>query len=168
MYTIRRLSKRFRIFLLAAAVLLLLLVLIDVTGFGRDALSVAVPLSSDSDMARAEFLSAYGWEVSSVPEEVCEVTIPGIFDGVYNTYNDLQRSQGFDLLDYRGKTVKRYTYIIHNYPDETDQVRANLLVYDGKVIGGDICTLALDGFMHGFSPEETGVLQQTFYEMVTA
>lgn len=67
-----------------------------------------------------------------------------------------------------GKTVKRYTYIIHNYPDETDQVRANLLVYDGKVIGGDICTLALDGFMHGFSPEETGVLQQTFYEMVTA
>lgn len=113
MYTIRRLSKRFRIFLLAAAVLLLLLVLIDVTGFGRDALSVAVPLSSDSDMARAEFLSAYGWEVSSVPEEVCEVTIPGIFDGVYNTYNDLQRSQGFDLLDYRGKN-RQTVHLYHS------------------------------------------------------
>ena len=29
-------------------------------------------------------------------------------------------------------------------------IRANLLVYDGVVIGGDVCSVALDGFMHGF------------------
>ena len=40
-------------------------------------------------------------------------------------------------------------------PDYEGEVRGNLLVYEGKVIGGDICSLTLNGFMHGFkNPNE--------------
>ena len=87
---------------------------------------------------------------------------------MYTQYNDLQLAQGFDLTPYRGKAVKRYTYEVYNYPDLPTGVVANLLIYKDKVIGGDVCTRALDGFMHGFSLEETGVLQQTFFEMMAS
>ncbi len=38
-----------------------------------------------------------------------------------------------------------------NYPDQTGTVYATLIVYDGEVIGGDIASSALDGFMAGFT-----------------
>ena len=53
--------------------------------------------------------------------------------------------------EYKGKRVKRYTYEVTNYPGQASGVRANLLVDGGMVIGGDICSLTLDGFMHGFA-----------------
>ena len=53
-------------------------------------------------------------------------------------------------MPFRGKTVKRWTYDVTNYPDNRPNVKANILVYDNKIIGGDICSLELDGFMHGF------------------
>ncbi len=159
------LSKRLKLFLGIAALCLAVLLLIDATGFGKEALSVSVPLSGNVDTAGSEFLKEYGWEVSATPKEVQEITIPGEFNRVYTIYNDLQLAQNFDLTPYRGKAVKRYTYEVYNYPDLPTGVVANLLIYKNEVIGGDICTLALDGFMHGFSLEETGVLQQSFLEL---
>ena len=51
----------------------------------------------------------------------------------------------------KGCTVKKWTYILTDYPgyEEKDCIRMNLLVYKGKVIGGDICSVELDGFMTG-------------------
>ncbi len=160
-------SKRMKLFLLTAAILMLLLIIVDVTGFGREYLTVSVTLSEDSDTARADFLADYGWEVSAIPVEVTDVVIPSQFNKVYEQYNDLQRSQGFDLNEVRGKTVKRYTYAILNYPEQVEGVRANLLVYKHKVVGGDVCTVALDGFMHGFDREDHGITHQTFLGMVS-
>ena len=40
---------------------------------------------------------------------------------------------------------------IENYPGQAEGVRANILVYKNKVIGGDVCSVELDGFMHGFA-----------------
>ena len=37
-----------------------------------------------------------------------------------------------------------------NYPTD-DEVSAHLYVYNDKVIGGDISSAALDGFMHGLT-----------------
>ena len=165
MYTIHHISKRIRILLLTAILLLVALVIIDVTGLGRDSLAVAVPLKENTDLARAEFLSQYGWQISTVPIEVCDLTIPQEFDKVYTQYNDLQLAQGFDLTEYRGKTVKRYTYRVLNYPHDITDVRANLLVYDQTVIAGDICTAALDGFMHGLNQNDNGIALKTFYEV---
>ncbi|HJB25141.1 MAG TPA: DUF4830 domain-containing protein [Firmicutes bacterium] len=108
--------------------------------------------SARTDEERIEFLNSFGWEVQPQPAEVMELTIPETFDGVYKEYNEIQQRQGMDLSKYKGKRVKRWTYEITNYPDEP-QVVANLLVYEDKIIGGDVSTVRLDGFMHGFAAD---------------
>lgn len=103
---------------------------------------------------RIEFLNGFGWNIGEETESI-QVVIPSVFNDVYKKYNDIQISEGYDLSLYKGKICTRYTYIVLNYPDVTDQVYANLLVFEGKIIGGDICTYAIDGFMHGFSGNTT-------------
>ena len=101
------------------------------------------------------FLGEYGYEVSQRPIESAEIKIPKPLDMVYKGYNELQKKAGFDLEPYEGKSVMRYTYKIKNYPGDIDGVRANVLVSDGKIIGGDICTVRLDGFMHEIKSVES-------------
>ena len=106
---------------------------------------------------RLAFISQFGWSVEEEPEEVREIVIPEEFDDVYLRHNELQKKQGLDLSKSRSKRVKRWTYIIKNYPgySETDDcVRINLLVFDGCVIGGDVSSVELDGFMHTFAKED--------------
>ena len=100
---------------------------------------------------RIQFLESYGWKVEENPIEVVEVTIPQKFNAVYNNYNAIQKKQGFDLAKYKGKRVKRWTYKITNYSDTTEEVHANLLIYNNIVIGGDVSTVSLSGFMQGLS-----------------
>ena len=105
---------------------------------------------------RLKFISDLGWIVDEDPVEVRQIAIPQEFDDVYSNYNEIQLSQGYDLTKYAGRSAKRWTYIIRNYPDvssDEDYVRINLLVCDGKIIGGDICSIKLDGFMHGFEKD---------------
>ena len=83
-----------------------------------------------------------GYNCLDEPIEVCEINIPEEFNAVYLRYNELQKSGGYDLSLYRGKRCVRYTYLI---PDKN--ARANILVYRGKIIGGDICSITLDGIM---------------------
>ena len=61
-----------------------------------------------------------------------------------------QRDQGFDLRKYAGKEVQRFQYVVTNYPNYPEGIRANLLVFNRKIIGGDLCSLEFGGFMHGF------------------
>lgn len=108
-------------------------------------------ISSNDD--RIEFLSQFGWKVKPDTVDEAEVTIPGEFDAVYQSYNTLQEKQGLDLKKYRNKDVMRYTYEITNYPDYEGRVLANVIVYKNKVIGGDICSADVNGFLHGFTSE---------------
>ena len=103
--------------------------------------------------SRIAFLSQFGWDVDEDPVEVAEVIIPAEFDDAYEMYNGIQNSQNLDLLPYAGKRAKRWTYTVNNYPGYEDRkgiVQANLLVYEGAVIGGDICSVELEGFMQNF------------------
>ena len=100
---------------------------------------------------RIAFLAQFGWEVEAEPIESTTVAIPAEFDKVFGAYNELQRRQGLDLSGYASRTVERYTYTVKNYEGFDGTVQANLLVYRGRVIGGDICSAASDGFIHGFS-----------------
>lgn len=104
---------------------------------------------------RMAYLSQFGWSVEPDPVEVTEVIIPETFDETYTNYNELQKTQGFDLSLYAAKRVKRWTYRVTNYPGYEGKacIQATLLVYDGQVIGGDVCSVELDGFMHGFVKE---------------
>ena len=117
----------------------------------------AVKVMSDKDFknirdndSRIAFLKAYGWEVEPDAREVVEVVIPEEFDTVYQKYNELQLAEGLDLGKYRGKSVKRYTYLVLNY-EYDGTVLANLLIYKDRVIGGDLCSADADGFVHGFT-----------------
>lgn len=104
-----------------------------------------------TDADRARFLSQFGWEISATPIEVAQITIPDQFDKIFTGYNEIQKRQGLDLSKYKRKKVTRYTYEITNYEGEEGKVYANILVYRNKVIGGDICSARVDGFIHGFS-----------------
>lgn len=98
----------------------------------------------------ANFLAQFGWEVEGTPVEEKTVTIPTEFDKIFASYNELQKSQGLDLTKYRGKDVTRYTFVIKNYEGYEGTVWANVLVYRKRVIGGDICSADVSGFVHGF------------------
>lgn len=107
-------------------------------------------LAETEDQRRA-FLASCGWELAADPVEIRQVTIPDTFNEVYTAYNELQQKQGMDLSRYRGKTVKRWTYEITNYPDAGEErVYADLLVYQGRIIGGSVGTRTASGFMHGW------------------
>lgn len=139
---------------ITAAVIILLILIF--AGTNSDAAETAakgkVNLSANTAAERVQFLSQFGWEVKEEPLEVTEVMIPEEFDDTYTEYNEIQKKQNMDLSKLKGKKVKRWTYEVTNYPKQTEGVRANLLVLDGKVVGGDICSNdAANGFMHGFS-----------------
>jgi len=96
------------------------------------------------------FLSQFGWQVSAEPVEVKQVTVPAEFDKIFAAYNEMQKEQGLNLSKYKKKEVTRYTFAVTNYPDYQGTVYANVLVYRSRVIGGDICSADVSGFVHGF------------------
>ncbi len=96
------------------------------------------------------FLSQFSWQVNPTPVETKTVTIPSEFDKVFAAYNELQKAQGLNLSKYKNKEVTRYTFTVTNYPGFDGTVYANVLVYRGRVIGGDICSADVTGFVHGF------------------
>lgn len=103
----------------------------------------------------AAFLSQFGWTVEGSPMETKTVTIPAEFDKVFAAYNEMQKEQGLNLSKYKGKDVTRYTFAVTNYEGYEGRVLANVLVYRNRVIGGDICSADLSGFVHGFERMNT-------------
>ena len=117
--------------------------------FGESDAPEAPANAADND-ARIAFLASYGWEVDPTPTEMQDVRIPEDMNEVFAAYNELQRTQGFDLTRFSGQTAQRYVYQITNYSDMSAPVYASLLIVDGAVIGGDITSTAGSGTMHGF------------------
>ena len=97
---------------------------------------------------RVKFLADLGWQVDEQPLSVSEVVIPMEFSDVYRKFNELQTEQGYDLADHQGERTVIYAYRVRNYAGYDGPVIAELYVAGGRVIGGDIHSLALDGFMH--------------------
>lgn len=96
-----------------------------------------------------EFIASLGWTVEKNPIEIVDVVIPNEFNNVYLKYNAIQKEQKLNLEKYKGKTAKRYTYVVTNYPDTTQTVYLNLIIYKNKVIAGDVCSADVNGFIQG-------------------
>lgn len=107
---------------------------------------------------RVKFLSQFGWEVEPDPLDVREITVPAQFDEVYTGYNQIQKALGFDLEKYKGCRVKKWEYAVTNYPGEVRNVKATILISDGRVIGGDISASGAEKFTHSLmlAPEGQG------------
>ena len=118
-----------------------------------DVLKNSVDTTAKTIEQQAAFLKSYGYEVEKQPLLIEEVIIPSEFDDEYNSYNDFQKISGFDLSKFKGYRAKKYTYLITNYPDSKEDVYANLLIYNNKIIGGDVSSSSYDGFIHGFVKE---------------
>lgn len=147
-------AKRKKVILCIASVVVVFALLFGIraaTGAVRKEEAGGIQTAASTNAERVAFLAQFGWEVNAEASSVKEVTIPATFSSTYTEYNKIQLDQGMDLTAYAGCTCKIWTYEVENYPDQTGTVYATLIVYDGQVIGGDIASSALDGFMHGFT-----------------
>jgi len=144
--------KFFSVTAVALAALVALLVFIPSAESAGDALAASENVSYDKIKTaddRVGFLRSLGIEVEAEPLEDVEVTVPAEFDKIYKSYNELQLEQGFDLTKYHRKKVKRYTYKVTNYSGYDGEVLASILIYKNRVIGGDVCSADVNGFIHG-------------------
>jgi hypothetical protein len=150
-YTLKASSiKFFAAILLAVAVLVTIVAVIPDLEVAGEVAAVTIKYSDiDTEEERTAFLKQFGYEIKETPIEAKEVTVPEQFDSVYEKYNDIQKAQGLNLSNYKGKTVVKYTYEVSNY-DYKGTVLATILVYKDKIIAGDICSADGTGFMHGF------------------
>lgn len=154
-YSVKASSIRFfTVLVLSVALLTTLIVLVP----AYEPLSVSASETIRFDKIktnedRVGFLTALGWKVAEKPLEEVAVTIPDEFDAVFLEYNNLQKEIGLDLSRYKRKDVMRYTYQVENYPDYQGVVYANVLVYKNKVIGGDVCSADVNGFVTSLKGE---------------
>ena len=116
--------------------------------------TTSAPSASNND-ARVKFLTDFGWEVASSPVESSQVRIPETSTEVFDRYNQLQKSQGYDLSKLAGKNAMRYVYKVSNYPGATDPVYATVLVHKNQIVGGDITDTSPKGKVQGFKMTHT-------------
>ena len=155
-YTTKLTKKKAVAILVSLALLIAAVILImpDKKAAGEPVFSAQQTVTSEADMAA--YIRDLGYETDGEVLESREVTIPKEFDDVYEAYNDMQKECGFDLEKYRGRRVMLYTYAITRYPGCEDEVRCDMHVCRKKLIGGNIYTVAVDGFMHGLTAPQQG------------
>jgi len=149
-----KLSKK-KALVIVLAIALMLCAIILLAG-RRDRAAVEEPGMIDTEaetpVGARSYLERLGWQTALEPIEVQDILIPREWNQLYEAYNAMQQEAGFDLSDYRGRPARRYTYEIKNYPGQAEGVVADVLVADGRVIGGAIQSIHLDGFIHGLFP----------------
>ena len=148
-------KKKALLIVLAIAVALTTIILL---AGRRDQHNLENPDAQNREVHTEQDIIAYlehlGWQAAPQPLEVQEIIIPREFDHVFEAYNQMQISTGFDLSDYKGMPALRYTYEILNHPDQPQGVVADILIVNNRIIGGDIQSIHLDGFIHGLIAHE--------------
>lgn len=105
------------------------------------------PDGEDANDDRLAFLSSFGYSVKGDSVQVQQVRIPAEPSEVFDRYNALQLSQGYDLSKYAGQNVMRYVYELES---EDGAWYATVLERRGEIIGGDVSSPDPGGTMHGF------------------
>lgn len=133
----------FRRSTLFALVLTLIVILFVSSKFTS---STVYAVDGGTNRERINYLDSINCKVSEEFVSQKEIVIPETFSSVYERYNDLQNKAGFDLVQYKGTKAILYTYKVLEYKN-TKNAYANLIVCNGKIIGGDIFTTDLNGQM---------------------
>lgn len=148
-----KINKRNILVLAAAICLAVAVIFVALPSESDDILTSNISNTAKTTQDHIEFLSAYGYNVSETPVQIQEIIIPEQFSEEYDKYNEYQKMSGFDLSKFKSRRVKKYTYKVLNYEGSDEETVANLLVYNDKIIGGDISSTKLGGFVHGFVKE---------------
>lgn len=96
---------------------------------------------------RVEFLNRQGYIVKPDPVRREDVTVPSEFNDTYKSYVEMQQAQGLDLGEHKGDKATLFSYAVLNYPEYSENVFADLLVADDKLIA---CQLRYDDEENGF------------------
>ena len=115
----------------------------------RSLLSTGDMLDVSLLKGREKYLASYGWELDPDSEEEHCVLLPKTFEGAVSEYADMQTRQGYDFASYAGLECRQFTYTVTNYNGCDSTVYATLYVKGTRVIGGDIHSAEIGGFMHG-------------------
>lgn len=91
-------------------------------------------IDGSTNEKRVEYLKTVGISVNDTAVSVKYTRIPEKIDGIYSEYVSLMMKSGFNISDFCGKSVTHYAYGITDSPHKT----ANLLVFENKIIAGDI------------------------------
>ena len=142
-----KVPKRRNVLLGALAILIFLIAILALHSGESSAKDGTPSLQAETNEERIAYLESLGWKVNAEPIESLRLTLPNTLTEPYLSYNELQLKQGFDLTPYLGKTLERCTYCVTNYPDHPKGCQADLYIYDGVVIAGDIVCTGADGFI---------------------
>ena len=130
------LSKR-HLVVIAATVIIALVVVGGVYSASANA------IDGSTNESRVSYIKRLGYDVGETALYSKEITIPQEFGEVYSRYNEIQKQAGFDLSDYKGEKATLYCYEL-SFDSGTN---VNILVSDGKIIGGDVSEISFNGEM---------------------
>ena len=139
-----------KVMMILGAVAAVILALILMLGGNQPEAAPTASAAMDSNEQRIQFLRDLGWEVNPQPVESGKVKIPKDTSSVYERYNNLQKSQGYDLSQFAGKKVMRYVYQVTNEGSASAPIYATMLISGGKMIGGDMTDTGAGGKIWGF------------------
>lgn len=139
------LSKKTIVALIAGVILV-----IFVCGEFSAAKQNEIPAKTNAE--RLEFISELNIKSEESAYEEKSLKIPNVFGEVYKSYNSIQKKAGFDLSAFAGCEAKIYSYKIKNSKEFGNNAFVHLIVYKNCVIGGDISSSELAGFMLPLKP----------------
>ena len=145
---------RKRLLAAGVAVLALLIVLVcTLPGCRRED---SAPINAATEELRLAYLESLGWAVAPNLVETLDLRLPERLEDEWKDYAQLQTDQNLPFAAFAGQSVRRYTYNVTNYPGIETGVQANLFVCGDQLIGGDILSLAENGFQTGLAYPQQG------------
>ena len=147
--SLKKLRKIVAIILIVASIILVGMIIISKFQKPAEAFGKTYP----DNNSRISYLNLCGWKVDENNFTEEKITIPYKFNKTYENYNQIQRLQGFDLSDYKGSEATQYTYDITNYPNNKKNIKAVLIISNDRIIGGNIHSTDVGGFMMGLKEE---------------
>ena len=100
-------------------------------------------IDGSTNALRAAYIKSLDLSVDDSDVTFKKTLIPESFNDIYKKYNSIQRQAGFDLSQYKGKSVEVYTYSLFSPAD----YKVHLIVCDNVIIGGDVASVKLEGEM---------------------
>lgn len=102
-----------------------------------------IPKNADTNAKRTDFATSLGYDIYEECIQSKKTVIPQEFSDTYEKYNEIQKTAGYDLKKYAGSTVTVYKYKLK----DKENAHLNLIVYNGRVIGGDVSENSINGSM---------------------
>lgn len=104
--------------------------------------SSANNFDGSTNQKRIEYITSLGLSVEETCVSTKQIVIPKEFNDVYKEYNLLQSKAGFDLSNYKGKSAEVIAYKLRK-----SESLVTLIIYKGRIIGGDISSPQINGKM---------------------